>query len=124
MSYRSSPVHYSGQYLCVPAKDGADKGKDGSKVECKDGKCTVTKADGSKEDKGRMKSVKSSHDLAMCKESKGQFSGSCSANFRCDGDVLQCAAQEQHKRNCTFFDIENDMSRFFDADAKSLKKTC
>lgn len=104
---------------CVPAKDGADKGKDGSKVECKDGKCTVTKPDGSKEDKGQDEVCKEQPDLAMCKESKGQFSGSCSANFRCDGDVLQCAAlQEQHKRNCTMFDIENDMSRLFDADAK------
>lgn len=104
---------------CVPAKDGADKGKDGSKVECKDGKCTVTKPDGSKEDKGQDEVCKEQPDLAMCKESKGQFSGSCSANFRCDGDVLQCAAlQEQHKRNCTMFDIENDMSRLFDVDAK------
>lgn len=104
---------------CVPAKDGADKGKDGSKVECKDGKCTVTKPDGSKEDKGQDEVCKEQPDLAMCKESKGQFSGSCSANFRCDGDVLQCAAlQEQHKRNCTLFDVENDMSRFFDAEAK------
>lgn len=104
---------------CVPAKDGADKGKDGSKVECKDGKCTVTKPDGPKEDKGQDEVCKEQPDLAMCKESKGQFSGSCSASFRCDGDVLQCAAlQEQHKRNCTIFDIENDMSRLFDADAK------
>lgn len=104
---------------CVPGKDGVDKDKNGSKVECKDGKCTVTKADGSKEDKGQDEVCKEQPDLAMCKESKGQFSGSCSANFRCDGDVLQCAAlQEQHKRNCTMFDIENDMSRFFDADAK------
>lgn len=104
---------------CVPAKDGSDKGKDGSTVECKDGKCTVTKPDGTKEDKGQDEVCKQQPDLAMCKESKGQFSGSCSGNFRCDGDVLQCAAlQEQHKRNCTIFDIENDMSRLFDVDAK------
>lgn len=104
---------------CVPGKDGSDKGKDGNKVDCKDGKCTVTKPDGSKEDKGQDEICKEQPTLAMCKESKGEFSGSCSANFRCDGDVLQCAAlQEQHKRNCTLFDVENDLSRLFSAESK------
>lgn len=104
---------------CVPGKDGAGKDKDGNKVDCKDGKCTVTKPDGSKEDKGQDEVCKEKPELAMCKESKGQFSGSCSSNFRCDGDVLQCAAlQEQHKRNCTLFDVENDMSRLFSAESK------
>ena len=103
---------------CVPAKDGSDKNKDGDKVTCKDGKCTVEKPDGSKEDKGQDEVCKEQPDLAMCKESKGQFSGSCSASFRCDGDVLQCAAlQEQHKRNCSFFDVETDMSRLFNVES-------
>lgn len=104
---------------CVPGKDGSGKDKGGNKVECKDGKCTVTKPDGSKEDKGQDEVCKEKPDLAMCKESKGEFSGSCSSNFRCDGDVLQCAAlQEQHKRNCTLFDVENDLSRLFSAESK------
>lgn len=106
---------------CVPGKDGTEKDKDGSKVECKNGKCTVTKGDGTKEEKGQDEVCKEKPHLVMCEKEKdkGQFSGSCSANFRCDGDVLQCAAlQEQHKRNCSLFDVENDMSRFFSAEAK------
>ena len=104
---------------CVPAKDGTDKDKNGSNINCKDGKCTVTKQDGTKEEKGQDEVCKEQPDLAMCKETKGQFSGSCTSSFRCDGDVLQCAAlQEQHQRNCQLFDTPNDTSRLFDMEAK------
>lgn len=35
----------------------------------------------------------------------GNFGGSCSGGFTCDGDAVQCAiAREQHKRACSLFD--------------------
>jgi hypothetical protein len=46
---------------------------------------------------------------SQCVESS--FGGSCAAQFRCEGDAVQCAiAQEQHKRACTLFDDETDLS--------------
>ena len=44
----------------------------------------------------------------------GSFQGSCTANFKCEGDAIQCAvAREQHKRNCEMFELPNDYSRAF-----------
>lgn len=46
---------------------------------------------------------------SQCVESS--FGGSCAAQFRCEGDAVQCAiAQEQHKRACTLFEDETDLS--------------
>jgi len=48
-------------------------------------------------------------------EGEGSFSGSCVANFQCEGDAIQCAiAQEQHKRNCNMFDEKNDESNLYE----------
>lgn len=104
---------------CVPTKDGSGKDSQGNPVTCTGGTCTTTKPDGSKESKEQGAFCKENPDMAVCKESKGSFSGSCSASFRCDGDALQCSAlQEQHKRNCQLFDTPNDASRLFDLEAK------
>lgn len=45
----------------------------------------------------------------MCKGSS--FGGACAAGFQCDGDAVFCAiAQDQHIRNCTFFDTATPLS--------------
>lgn len=47
--------------------------------------------------------------LDSCKS--GSFQGSCKANFKCEGDAVQCAmATEQHKRNCELFEKDTDAS--------------
>lgn len=53
---------------------------------------------------------------AQCVESS--FGGSCSSQFRCEGDAVQCAiAQEQHRRNCALFEDETTLSRLGEAAA-------
>lgn len=50
--------------------------------------------------------------LEICKT--GAFGGSCSANFKCDGDAVQCAmAREQHIRNCQIFEMKTDESNLY-----------
>jgi hypothetical protein len=48
----------------------------------------------------------------MCSEDgESNFSGSCTGNFACDGDAIQCAiAKEQHDRNCQMFDDATPLS--------------
>lgn len=47
-----------------------------------------------------------------CRDST--FSGSCAANFQCDGDAIQCAiAKEQHIRACQLFDDESPESKLY-----------
>lgn len=104
---------------CVPGKDGSGTDKDGNKVECKDGKCTTTKPDGTKDKKDQKTKCQESPDLAVCKDSKDTFAGSCASAFSCEGDVLQCVmAKEQHRRNCQLFETPNDMSSLFDVESK------
>lgn len=94
---------------CVPGTDSTGKDKDGNKVECKDGKCTITKPDGSKEDKDKKSVCAENPDLPACKENKSTFGGSCMGGFSCEGDALQCAiAKEQHRRNCELFEKDTD----------------
>lgn len=60
---------------------------------------TQNKADSSTESKDSYCSKNPT--VAVCKESKSSFAGSCDSSFACDGDAVQCAiAKEQYKRNC------------------------
>lgn len=55
-----------------------------------------------------------------CGDGTDSFGGSCQASFTCDGDAIQCAiAQEQHARDCTFYQpeisggvVQDDATRF------------
>jgi hypothetical protein len=41
----------------------------------------------------------------------GNFGGSCSGGFTCDGDAAECAvAKEVYRRNCALFDVATTMS--------------
>lgn len=92
--------------VCIPAEDGEGTDKNGDKVTCKDGVCTITKPGGAPpvtKPKGEFCADNPENDLCT-KKSDATFSGTCEMSFTCKGDVLQCAiAQEQHKRNCQFF---------------------
>lgn len=57
-----------------------------------------------------------------CRDST--FSGSCAANFQCDGDAIQCAiAKEQHIRACQLFDDETPESKlYFEESAKDKSR--
>lgn len=47
----------------------------------------------------------------QCKteDESGEFGGSCSGGFTCEGDAIQCAiAKDQLKRNCEAFDKDTD----------------
>lgn len=108
-------------------KDNGDGTKTDTKteVECKDGKCEVTKKSTTTNtstnttvntttttttvDKSTF--CRTNPTASVCKneqgeeEGAGKFGGSCSGGFTCDGDALQCAiAKEQHKRNCEMSD--------------------
>ena len=96
---------------CVPGTDGSGKDSAGNKVECKNGVCTTTKPDGSKEDKDQKGFCKENPDLSICKENKDTFGGSCDGGFSCEGDALQCAmAKEQHIRNCQLYAPDKDVN--------------
>lgn len=42
--------------------------------------------------------------VKICKFDDSKFSGSCSTNYSCTGDAVQCAiAKEQHLKNCELF---------------------
>ncbi|MEF9964590.1 MAG: virulence factor TspB C-terminal domain-related protein [Comamonas sp.] len=57
--------------------------------------------------------------LDSCKT--GSFVGSCTANFKCEGDAVQCAmAREQHIRNCQLFETATQESQLYDS-IKDLK---
>lgn len=90
--------------ICIPA-DRTSK-PDGD-VTCKDGVCTITKPDGTTEEKPQDTFCKENPDSPMC--IKGQFGGSCGAGFSCEGDAIQCAmAKEQHRRNCELYGEDKD----------------
>lgn len=46
-----------------------------------------------------------------CGEEQSSFSGTCLAQFSCEGDAIQCAiALDQHKRHCQAFEDANELS--------------
>jgi len=52
--------------------------------------------------------------LDSCKT--GSFVGSCTANFKCEGDAVQCAmAREQHVRNCALFETKSPESELYES---------
>lgn len=52
---------------------------------------------------------------SQCKESS--FAGACGADFRCDGDAIQCAiVREQHLRNCRLFDVKSVESELYETE--------
>lgn len=58
---------------------------------------------------------------AICKgdgdgEDGASFAGSCTTEFTCKGDVLQCViAKEQHKRACQLIDNEYDETKLYES---------
>lgn len=48
-------------------------------------------------------------------EDGSSFTGSCTTEFVCEGDAIQCAiAREQHKRACKMFDDESPESKLYE----------
>lgn len=116
-------------------------------VKCENGKCTISETTTNKDSSGSTtgESTKetqvSQSDFcaqnpgsSVCKspglgkeegegedEKKSSFSGSCSSNFNCEGDSVQCAiALEQHKTACKLFDESNTYFQAFkDAEASN-----
>ena len=116
-------------------------------VKCENGKCTISETTTNKDSSGSTtgESTKetqvSQSDFcaqnpgsSVCKspgpgkeEGEGEddktssFSGSCSSNFTCEGDSIQCAiALEQHKTACKLFDESNTYFQAFkDAEASN-----
>lgn len=116
-------------------------------VKCENGKCTISETTTNKDSSGSTtgESTKetqvSQSDFcaqnpgsSVCKspglgkeeeegedEKKSSFSGSCSSNFNCEGDSVQCAiALEQNKTACKLFDESNTYFQAFkDAEASN-----
>gem|GEM_PF-4892294 len=88
-----------------------------TRQECNGLTCTITteykngagQVIGSKtETKPQESFCKDNPTLAICKNSG--WGGSCGGGFTCDGDAVQCAlAQEVHKRNCEWADVDTAM---------------
>lgn len=116
-------------------------------VKCENGECTISETTTNKDSSGATtgestketqvsqsdfcaqnpgSSVCKSPDLGKGEEKdedgkKSSFSGSCSSNFNCEGDPVQCAiALEQHKTACRLFDESNTYFQAFkDAEASN-----
>lgn len=93
--------------LCIPAATTTDK--DGTTT-CTTGAgavCTTKKPNGTTEEKPKDQFCADNPDSPLC--IKGEFSGTCGAGFRCEGDAIQCAmAKEQHQQNCKLFGEDKD----------------
>lgn len=99
--------------LCIPCETGTKP--DGSTVTCVGANCTITKPDGTTEDKDKATFCEENPDSPLCV--KGEFGGSCSAGFQCKGDAIQCSiAQEQHRRSCAMFDQPSPESELYNAE--------
>lgn len=100
--------------VCVPSENYVGKDKDGNIIECQGQNCTVKPGGdgtgGEGEQKTKDQICIDNPDLQICQKKGAGLTGSCSSNFTCDGDSVQCAiAIEQHKMNCRLMDTNNPL---------------
>lgn len=100
--------------LCIPCDSATDS--NGSTV-CSGGMCTITRPDGTTEEKPKETFCAENPDSPLCV--KGEFSGTCQASFTCKGDAVMCAiAQDQHKRACQFFEEKTPESELYKVESQ------